>query len=247
MRRNPTIFSKFYQLEYHLEKLAKSEGNYPTHLSFLGEVQSFPGKFSKDEFVGLLMSTICHSGQVRSTLDHDSTMHSATKKTCQGLIKDILYYFIAQHPVNNDKLRRKLSNYLADFTTYLEETIDRIYKQQPNLNQLTIGPHLQHLENVLTVTRVLNPYKLDIVSLNNYLGSFSVELELPTNLIASMGMMTSIAGFPETLQLYIEKTDSICDLLNPFQDTRIYNYNDLHGLHHIFSSQTADLKSVLLF
>jgi len=174
-------------------------------------------------------------------------MHSATKKTCQGLIKDILYYFIAQHPINNDKLRRKLSNYLADFTTYLEETIYRIYKQQPNLHHLTIGSHLQHLENVLTVTRVLNPYKLDIVSLNNYLGSFSVDLELPTHLIDSMGMMTSIAGFSETLQLYIEKTNRICGLLNPFKDTRIYNYNDLHGLHHIFSSQRADLTNVLLF
>jgi len=244
IRRNPTIFTKLYQLEYHLEKLVRG---YPHYANVLLAVQTFPGQFHKDEFVSLLRATICPEGKARSTLEQSlisprikDEYHLGIVKKCQKLIKDILYYFIRQHVVD----RQKLSAAFTDFFYFLDETVDRIYKQIPT-NQP--GSHLQHLENVLTISKTIDPYKLDLVNLNTYLDSFRVDTKFPMNLIASMAVTVSVANMSETITTYIEMSDRVCKLLNPFKDVTIYNYKDLHNLNHIFSGKTKDGEESLFF
>jgi len=100
---------------------------------------------------------------------------------------------------------------------------------------------------VLTVSKSLDPYNLNLIELNTYLNNFKVNTNFPMNLIASFAVAASLAEMPETISTYLEMTDKICQPLNPFKDPSIYNYKDLHGLSHLFTGPSVDKTKVLIF
>jgi hypothetical protein len=237
-RSNPTPPIYMLILQSKIAKLART---YPTFDSLSNALTQLPITFTKDEFVKLLLDyAISNQSQSKfETLEKTTPNLPISSKTlineCRELIRDILYHFIYQHPINYPAL----SHYLDEFVIFLRNALESIYKS-PVQKSFDVVDYLIHLESVYTVSRYLDPYTLNIIRLNNEFVRHG-RIAVPTPLLVSFIMMTSKAGLPKEIEEYVKKCNNVCQVLNPFRNVSIYNINDFHGLKYISGNEEANM------
>jgi hypothetical protein len=262
-RRNPTVFAEFFRLQNYLEFIVDYASAVPHTprpadaklTQFLREVETFPSLFDANQFVDLLMRTICNfeleegtshdraaglpfpSDLLEHLIDLDHTTDQAQTGDrvyvlkARDSIHRILHHFIRQHPIN----KPAVSYHLDRLMVFLRQTLEEVYATHYSSSHFLsmFSDALVHLERVYTVTRYLDAYKMDINYLNRHLRGL-----LPADMghnhpVVSLALLLSVPIETAVIKEYTALCDNLCRELSPFDDERIYQFNDLHGLTHI--------------
>lgn len=244
-RANPTPFVRFIQAERNLQELVDMGAS----IDLIATADSMSGyqdidaasfaTFIADGFSSRKNKSGRSSldAEIESLDDHRSMQKYGVR--AQAAFRDLAQHFMRQHPINRPLLVQRYQT----FVNFLEDTLDTVYAS-PSKHFTLFNDILIHIERVYSTLRGRDPYNWNMLSFDRALGDISHTVGTATNspftntLISSVAMIGALSD-PEgerTSQIvvdYMKLADSLCNVLNPFPDKRIYCLQDITGLNNI--------------